>query len=105
MILLAVAFWILNAALLALALLGHPRRVPTPARAALRWMLTGVLLIETSAVLGLIAQQHDWAHIHRAIGAIDLLLSLTALACLATAVIAHRRIRPRPGQPATPPNA
>jgi hypothetical protein len=104
MMLLVVAFWVLIAALLALALLGHPRRVPAPARPALRWMLTGVLLIETSAVLGLIAQQHDWDHIHRAVGAIELLLNLTALACMATAVIAHRRTRRRPGQPSTPPN-
>ena len=59
MILLAVAGWLLVAALLVLALLGHPRRAPAPVRPALRWMLTGGLLTETSAMLGLIAWQHD----------------------------------------------
>jgi len=106
MIFLAVTGWVLAAALLVLALLGRPRRVPAAARPALRWMLAGVLLIETSGLLGLIAHQHDWAQIHRAVGAVVLLLSLTGLVCLAIAVISRRhRGRIQPEQPSAPPNA
>lgn len=93
MILLAGTGWVLIAVLLAFALLGHPRRVPAAGRPILRWGLAGVLLNETTALLGLIAQQYDWARIHRVIGAAGLLLSLTALACLATAFISWRRQR------------
>lgn len=96
--------WILIAALLVLALAGHPRRVPASARPALRWTLASFLLIETSAMLGLIAHQHDWAQIHRAIGAAELLLSLAALACLAAAVISRRRSRITASQAGGSPN-
>ena len=94
------------AALLVLALLGHPRRAPAPVRPALRWLLTRGLLTETSAVLGLIAQGHDWARIRRAVGAEELLLCLTGLACIATATISWRRRSPiTPEQTSAPPSA
>jgi hypothetical protein len=96
MILLVGTFWVLLAALLAWSLFGHPRRVPAAGRPTSRWFLAGVLLMETAALLGLIGQQYDWARIHRVIGAAGLLLSLSALACLATAFISWRRLRRTP---------
>ena len=99
MILVAGMFWVLMAVLLAWTLFGHPRRVPAAGRPTLRWVLGGALLMETAALLGLIAQQYDWARIHRVIGAAGLLFSLAALACLATAFITRRRPRrTTPGQ-------
>jgi hypothetical protein len=106
MVLLAVTCWFLVAALLTLALLGYPRRAPAPVRPALRWMLTGGLLIETSAVLGLIAHEQDWTRIHHAVGAAELLLSLTGLACLGTATVSwRRRSSVTPDQASAPPSA
>jgi hypothetical protein len=80
MILLAGTFWVLLAVLLAWSLFGRPRRVPAAGRPALRWFLAGALLMETAALLGLIGEQHDWARVHRVIGAAGLLLSLAASA-------------------------
>lgn len=96
MIFLIGAFWVLLAGLLAWSLFGHPRRLPAAARPTARWVLAGVLLLETEALLGLIGEQYDWARIHRVIGAAGLLLSLASLACLATAFITRRRLRRTP---------
>jgi len=93
MILLVGAFWVLLAGLFVFALFGHPRRLPAAGRPTARWVLAGALLMETAALLGLIGQQYDWARVHRVVGAAGLLLSLAALACLATAFITRRRQR------------
>ncbi len=91
MILLAVTCWIVVAVLFVLTLLGRPLRIPVPDRPTVRWGFAGILLLETSGLIDSIAQQHDWAKIHRAVGVVELLFTLAALACVAAGAIARRR--------------
>lgn len=96
MILLVGTVWVVWAVLLAWSLFGHPRRFPAAARPTLRWVLAGAFLMETAGLFGMIGEQYDWARLHRVIGAVGLLLSLAAVACLAAAFITRRRLRHTP---------
>ena len=53
-------------------------------RAGLAWLTIGYLLFVTVPALNLsLDQQRYWPHIHRVVGAVTLLLLLSAVACLA----------------------
>jgi hypothetical protein len=53
-------------------------------RAGLAWITIGYLLLVTVPALNLsLDQQRYWPHIHRAVGAVTLLLLLSGFACLA----------------------
>ena len=70
------------------------RKAPPYLRPAVRWIGVAILLIEVDGLLYEIAQGHDWTRIHRAVGAVGLLMSIAALSCVALGMLSwHRRKR------------
>jgi hypothetical protein len=93
--------------LAAVAVIGHRARRPRGAlipanrqdRKRLRWTAIGMLMILATSTLNLYAEQlRNWPHIHRVVGAISLLASLSACASLAIGRFGSARSGAEPGQ-------